>query len=984
MKMPQDVKFIIICMVLSFSLFQSFLAEESHMPFPTLTNNCNSYVSEVESNDRCHTRGKEENNISDTLRDIFSLSSHWLNESSITESQFQHGVTWLTRAENYSKGNSSLLQSIYANFISDLFWLHRSGSLDPYLYREMSLRSEATDYGLSIGLGKEWVVVFTFNDDTWSFYKSIGACYNPLFAASHLFYIIDDGNLQLLGRGLDRLLSHSRVYERDNRTLRSWPYLFNHSKWDQVAPWSSALAQARILKLLGMSYSITGNRTYLSAAGSTLQTFYLNWWEGGIKEPGDFGPWYAECPSNHSHRILNGYTTALRDLYLYYEMTNDTRALERFQLSIPELIGHIHRYDTGRWSYYSLKDGKLASGSYHDIHINNLYLLANWASSPRLKYYADLFENYRSPLPIVDRSPRYMAYTLTPPEISACFDSAQLDPESITAKLNGMDVTFLCNITNGCLKYYLKGLEPGVYNVSLAASLLFDPSTMYYANWTFKYYPLEAEAGPDVTVNAGVKVYFNGNASIFTPSIVNFTWQIDFDDPLELYGPSVSHSFMELDIFIVNLRLTDEVGNADEDSFQVTVIDEIAPIARAGDDIFSEQHVSVVFNGTQSEDNLAVFNYSWSFSYDGRDVRIFGPNPVFIFNIAGPFLVCLNVSDEQGNWAVDFLMVTVKDITPPIADAGADVFMGQHEKLFLNASRCSDNVGIVNFTWVLEYGGAVIFFYSQEAEFLFSQAGNYRVVLNVSDAAGNYDEDAFMVAVRDITPPVADAGDDILILQGASAMLYARNSSDNMGIINYTWSFILDGSNVLLYGKMLFYEFIVTGFYNISLVVTDAEGNHDRDTLIVLVEAEKGFDADGDGWNDSVERAAGTDPYSLFSYPSDLDGDGTPDVMDDDIDGDGWSNIIELQEGTGHENRLSYPFDLDGDWIADHMDDDIDGDGIENAWDHFPYDAGRYEKPSGTKRDFHWIIIVLVIGTIVIMIGVVFFLTSEKNISRNM
>ena len=88
-------------------------------------------------------------------------------------------------------------------------------------------------------------------------------------------------------------------------------------------------------------------------------------------------------------------------------------------------------------------------------------------------------------------------------------------------------------------------------------------------------------------------------------------------------------------------------------------------------------------------------------------------------------------------------------------------------------------------------------------------------------------------------------------------------------------------------------------------------------------------DIDGDGVNNSDEKAAGTDPYN-----PDTDGDGTNDG-DEDADGDGKTNAEE-SDPTVDESK-----DSDGDGIPDIIDrddedgpkGDKDGDGIINSED---------------------------------------------------
>ena len=134
------------------------------------------------------------------------------------------------------------------------------------------------------------------------------------------------------------------------------------------------------------------------------------------------------------------------------------------------------------------------------------------------------------------------------------------------------------------------------------------------------------------------------------------------------------------------------------------------------------------------------------------------------------------------------------------------------------------------------------------------------------------------------------------------------------------------------------------------------------------------LDDDNDGYSDSDEITAGSDPLDALSLPDDLDNDGIPDVLDADIDGDdvdnnsdafpedsneqldtdsdgtgnnsdtdddgdGYSDSDEDTAGSDPLDALSLPDDLDNDGTPDVLDTDIDGDGYLNAEDSHPYDA---------------------------------------------
>ncbi|MDB3855603.1 MSCRAMM family adhesin SdrC [Euryarchaeota archaeon] len=96
-------------------------------------------------------------------------------------------------------------------------------------------------------------------------------------------------------------------------------------------------------------------------------------------------------------------------------------------------------------------------------------------------------------------------------------------------------------------------------------------------------------------------------------------------------------------------------------------------------------------------------------------------------------------------------------------------------------------------------------------------------------------------------------------------------------------------------------------------------------------------DDDGDGYSDNIETSCDSDPLSAFSIPSDLDGDGSCDLMDGDMDGDNYPNAIDAFPAD-----MSEWFDTDNDGIGNNLDGDDDGDSISDAYDAFPLDSTEW------------------------------------------
>jgi len=92
--------------------------------------------------------------------------------------------------------------------------------------------------------------------------------------------------------------------------------------------------------------------------------------------------------------------------------------------------------------------------------------------------------------------------------------------------------------------------------------------------------------------------------------------------------------------------------------------------------------------------------------------------------------------------------------------------------------------------------------------------------------------DNIIVSTIDTVAPVADAGTDAEVVVGTTVTLDGSGSSDNIGVVNWTWTFA-DGGPRVLYGEAAQYTFNNPGQFNITLSIEDAEGNSDTDFVSI-------------------------------------------------------------------------------------------------------------------------------------------------------
>ena len=70
--------------------------------------------------------------------------------------------------------------------------------------------------------------------------------------------------------------------------------------------------------------------------------------------------------------------------------------------------------------------------------------------------------------------------------------------------------------------------------------------------------------------------------------------------------------------------------------------------------------MELAFDGTASEGNGEMVNYTWTFEHGGVEVSLHGPTPSFVFEREGAYVVTLVVTDEYSGTGRTMFNVTVE------------------------------------------------------------------------------------------------------------------------------------------------------------------------------------------------------------------------------------------------------------------------------------------------------------------------------------
>ncbi len=133
-----------------------------------------------------------------------------------------------------------------------------------------------------------------------------------------------------------------------------------------LPPWSSGIAQGTAVQAFTRGSQVYREPAYLATAGEGLGAFARRPPDGQRLELADGGVHYLIYSFAPRLRVLNAFAQALNGIHDYARVSGSREARALFEAGDRGLQREIRRYDTGKWSRYSLR-GYESSVDYHRL-----------------------------------------------------------------------------------------------------------------------------------------------------------------------------------------------------------------------------------------------------------------------------------------------------------------------------------------------------------------------------------------------------------------------------------------------------------------------------------------------------------------------------------------------------------------------------------------------------------------------------------------
>jgi hypothetical protein len=181
----------------------------------------------------------------------------------------------------------------------------------------------------------------------------------------------------------------------------AWEYFFRFG--GGAPPWSSSIAQGTAVQSLGRAADLLGDPSLSDLAARSLSLFEQPP-PAGVRRNTPDGAFYLIYSFAPDLLVLNAHLQAVIGLYDFAKLTANPRAQALYESGVAEARVAVPRYDTGKWSLYSLE--RESDLSYHELVTTFLGNLCKRTKEAVFCDAAARFESYLEVPPAIAQSTR--------------------------------------------------------------------------------------------------------------------------------------------------------------------------------------------------------------------------------------------------------------------------------------------------------------------------------------------------------------------------------------------------------------------------------------------------------------------------------------------------------------------------------------------------------------------------------------------------
>ncbi len=286
----------------------------------------------------------------------------------------------------------------------------------------------------------------------------------------------------------------------------------------------------------------------------------------------------------------------------------------------------------------------------------------------------------------------------------------------------------------------------------------------------------------------------------------------------------IVHSFNTTGDHTIIVQVRDDDYSIDEASIGI-IIENMVPIANAGNDIMAIEDQLIHFSGSGTIDtksDLSTLNYTWNF---GDDSKGFGQNTTHHYRVEKnneTFYVTLTVKDNDYKESQDKIKVIVLNRKPDVF-AGKDKYGNEDDIIIFNGSG-NDTINDVPFLvykWMFGDGTSTDWTDIPNTSHVYSQMGTYHPVLLVKDPKGSINSQEINITIYNVKPKakftmsVDEAEEDRIIEFDATE---TTDSISDIKELKYMWDF---GDGVIEFGKKVKHRYYESNRFTVKLTVID-------------------------------------------------------------------------------------------------------------------------------------------------------------------